>query len=286
MALPTTPYTKPHATAAQRVAHLRTKGLVIPRPNVAAQKIEQIGYERLRIYFLSRRNHSQPGKPFYPGITYQTILRLYECDAKLRDICFRGVGQFELVLRNRMSEALSAQYGSHPYFAAAAFESVKQQNSALQKILQTFIHSKDERATHYQRTYTEPPLPPIWMLKEFLTFGASARLYSALSSAMRSKIAKDFGVKSLPVFDSWVPCFVDLRNICAHHDRLFNRRFQKQPQRLKSVTVPSADPASLKAQLECLDFVLNKAGTPEGLVAQVQRVIGRYPDVRSAEVGY
>jgi hypothetical protein len=34
------PYTKLHATAAHRVTHLRSKGLVIPQPNVAARKIE------------------------------------------------------------------------------------------------------------------------------------------------------------------------------------------------------------------------------------------------------
>ena len=81
-------YTKLHATAAQRIAHLRAKGLLIPRPNVAARKIETIGYERLRIYFLSRRNTSLPNRPFLPGTTYKDIIRLYECDMKLRDACF------------------------------------------------------------------------------------------------------------------------------------------------------------------------------------------------------
>jgi hypothetical protein len=89
-----TPYTKLHATPAQRVAHLRSKGLVIQRPNVAARKIELIGYERLRIYFLSRRQMGLPGKPFLAGITYQNILRIYECDMALRDACFAAVGQF------------------------------------------------------------------------------------------------------------------------------------------------------------------------------------------------
>jgi abortive infection bacteriophage resistance protein len=82
------PYTKPHATPEQRVAHLRSKGLLIPKPKVAAQKIEMIGYERLRIYFLSRRQVLVVGKPFSPNVSYKDIIRLYECDLKIREAVF------------------------------------------------------------------------------------------------------------------------------------------------------------------------------------------------------
>lgn len=279
------PYTKPHATAEERVRHLRNRGLLIPRPAVAARKIEEIGYERLRIYFLSRRDR-QGDKPFHAGTAYSHILRLYECDAKLRDICFMGVGRFELAFRNRLSEVLSGRFGSHPYFESSAFKGSEKHNEALQKIIHVFERSKDERAKHYRQTYTEPPLPPIWILKEFMTFGAAARLYAALATPVRTDIASHFGVSVLPVFDSWASAFVDLRNICAHHDRLFNRRFQKQPQTYKRGAVPAAGPATLKAQLECLDFVLDRSGPKSGLVERVRKVIDRYPEVNNAEVGY
>ena len=92
------PYAKPHASAQTRIAHLQACGLQIARPSVAARKIEEIGYERLRIYFLSQRDHSQPGKPFLPGTTYNKILRIYACDTKIRDACFMAIGRFELAL--------------------------------------------------------------------------------------------------------------------------------------------------------------------------------------------
>lgn len=281
------PYTKPYATAAQRVQHLRARGLTISRPRVAARKIEEFGYERLRIYFLSRRDRSLPDKPFLAGTTYNDILRLYECDAKLRNICFSEVGRFEIIFRNRISETLSARFGGHPYSEIAAFNAAKARNELFQFVLRTFNSSKDARAKHYLRTYTEPTLPPIWVLKEFLSFGASARLYGGLSGSIRTDIAASFGVSHLPTFDNWIKCFVDLRNICAHHDRLFNRGFQKQPQRLVRAAVPSpaTDNTKLKAQIECLDFVLGNTGT-KSLVSKVEKIINRYPEVRNAEVGF
>jgi abortive infection bacteriophage resistance protein len=284
MTLP--PYTKPHATAAQRIAHLRGRGLIVKRPNVAARKIDLIGYERLRIYFTSRRRLGVANRPFQPGTTYQQILRLYECDALLREACFAAVGQFELLLRNAMSEALSDRHGSHPYFDQTAFRDAAANLEALQSFMTAFAQTKDQRAVHYRQTYGSPILPPIWTMKEFLTFGRAVRIFKNLDGSLRTHIAAQFGVPSGQVFTSWLECFVDVRNICAHHDRLFNRSFPKQPQGLRRAGVPSAPRNKLKAILECLDYMLTQRGTAVGIVATVGHIIARFPEVQPAEVGY
>ncbi|RYI35372.1 MAG: Abi family protein [Acetobacteraceae bacterium] len=280
------PFNKPHTSPADRVRHLTDKGLVVRRPNVAARKFEAIGYERLRIYFLSRRD--QPNKMFRPGTTYNDILQLYECDARLRELTFKAVGRFELAFRNLIAEALINRYGSHPYFERAAFASAKDHNQAVSQLIKTFDGSKDERARHYRQTYDKPALPPIWTLKEFLTFGGAARLYAALDGPVRQDVAKACGVPRLPVFDNWVTCFVDLRNCCAHHDRLFNRRFQKQLQHLPKEGIPAALNSTLKAHLECLDHALSSIGEKAGNVDEARRLINLniHAAVQPAEAGY
>jgi abortive infection bacteriophage resistance protein len=278
------PYNKPHATAAQRIAHLRARGLVISQSNVAARKIETIGYERLRIYFLSRRQLGLPGRPFLPGTTYQHIIQLYECDGKLRDACFTAVGQFELLLRNSISETLSHNFGSHPYYTVGAFKDPTSNLKALQAFASVYEKSKDRRAKHYRDIYGHPVLPPIWTMKEFLTFGAAARIFQSLDGSVRTAIAAQFGISSDEVFTSWVEALVDLRNVCAHHDRLFNRSFQKQPKRLKKAGVPTAAPNKLKAILECLDYLLMQRGVPSHVTHTAGRIIARYPSVLPAEL--
>ena len=284
MTLP--PYTKPHATGAQRVAHLRSRGLIVKRPNVAARRIDLIGYERLRIYFLSRRQSGAPNRPFRPGTTYQQILRLYDFDTRLREVCFAAGGQFELLLRNAMSEALSDRYGSHPYYAQGAFKDVAAKREALKSFKDAYAQTKDQRALHYKQTYGSPILPPIWTMKEFLTFGRAVRIFKCLDGALRTQIAAQFGVPSDQVFTNWLECLVDVRNICAHHDRLFNRSFPKQPQGLRRAAVPTAPRNKLKAILECLDHLLTERGAPVGIVAAVGRILRRFPEVQAVEVGY
>ena len=97
------PYTKHHASPNDRIKYLISKGLIAPRQNVAVRKIESIGYERLRIYFLSHRD--QPDKTFRPGTTYEDILQLYECDVRLREASFKAVGRSEIAFNP--SSALS-----------------------------------------------------------------------------------------------------------------------------------------------------------------------------------
>jgi abortive infection bacteriophage resistance protein len=281
-----TPYTKLHATPAQRVAHLRSKGLVIQRPNVAARKIELIGYERLRIYFLSRRQMGLPGKPFLAGITYQNILRIYECDMALRDACFAAVGQFELLFRNAVSEELSNRFGSHPYYDVPAFKNPTANLDALQTFTGVYAKAKDGRAKHYRQTYSPPALPPIWTLKEFLTFGAATRIFQCLEGSVRTAVAQQFGVGKDTIFTQWLECLVDLRNMCAHHDRLFNRSFQKQPSSLTRPPLPTAPRHKLRAILQCLDHMNAHRGVPTNVEAEVGKIIIRYPEITPAEAGY
>lgn len=246
-----------------------------------------IGYERLRIYFLSRRQLTNlPNRPFIAGTTYKDILRLYECDARLRDACFTAVGQFELLLRNAISEALSGTFGSHPYYQMFAFRDATANLNAIQTFAKTYAGSKDQRAKHYRQTYSSPALPPIWTMKEFLTFGAASRIFQSLEGSLRTGIARQFGVGSDQIFTDWLECLVDLRNMCAHHDRLFNRSFQKQPKRLRSARVPTAAPNKLKAILECLDYLLTARGTPVSITSRVGSIIARYPEMNPAEAGY
>jgi abortive infection bacteriophage resistance protein len=280
------PYTKPHATALQRVAHLQSRGLQVPRPKVAARKIEMIGYERLRIYFLSRRDISTAGKPFLLGTSYRDILRVYECDEKLRAICFGAVGTYELLFRNAISETLSQRFGGHPYDSVTAFKDAKSHADAYRMLLDVYQNTKDHRAKHYRLKYNPPLLPPIWTEKEFLTFGASSRLFKLLEGTIRTEIAKGFGISSDDVFSSWQDSFLDLRNMCAHHDRLFNRSYQKQPKTLKSVGVPSAPRNKLKAVLECLDYCLISKGLKASTTTKVAKLLARFPEINPAEAGY
>lgn len=149
-----------------------------------------------------------------------------------------------------------------------------------------YAASKDPRARHDLDTYETPLLPPIWTMKEFLTFGASERFFSLLSGSIRNQVAREFGLPNVQTFESWTKCLVDPRNICAHHDRLFNRSMQKQPMRLKRAAIRAAPVNKVKAILECLDWMIRHRGMRSGVASRVSHLLARCPAVRPSELGF
>jgi abortive infection bacteriophage resistance protein len=282
------PYTKLHQTPSQLAQHLIDCGLPLPGRTraYAEKKIAEIGYKRLRIYFRSRRQLSVPDKPFIPGTKFKDIIALYEFDERLRLFCFLHTGRFEVALRNQLSEILTHRHGAHPYFDNAAYLSSKTRAATLGRLSDIFYKKNDERARHYFNVYNPPLLPPIWVLKEFMTFGNLSHVLEQISTPIQNDLTTAFGMPNFKMLENWIKALIDLRNICAHHDRLFNRHFQKQPQKFINAGVPTAPQNKLKALLQCLEHLLKSQGYNDAIVTSVGKMIQKCPAVVPSEVGY
>ncbi len=77
----------------------------------------------------------------------------------------------------------------------------------------------------YREPYTDPDLPPIWSVSEIITLGQLSQWIDNLRHRSDPHaIARAFG------FDEVVVCafahhLAMVRNVCAHHGRVWNRRF-------------------------------------------------------------
>lgn len=73
-------------------------------------------------------------------------------------------------------------------------------------------------------------MPPVWMVAEIMTFGELSRWTSLLADGkLRQEIADRFSLRERQ-FVSIIKHLVDVRNTCAHHNRLWNRGFRNPPQ--------------------------------------------------------
>lgn len=98
----------------------------------------------------------------------------------------------------------------------------------LTNIGQEYKRSDEEFIKAFQNKYSDP-MPPSWMVLEVSSFGTLSRLYSYLTPGRDKRdIANYFGLPEV-VFTSWLHSIVYLRNICAHHARLWNKEMQIQP---------------------------------------------------------
>jgi abortive infection bacteriophage resistance protein len=67
------------------------------------------------------------------------------------------------------------------------------------------------------------------MATELISFGALSKMYEHLRTSLRKKIAREFN-QPQPVFVSWLHSLTAVRNVCAHHSRLWNRELAVKPE--------------------------------------------------------
>ena len=84
--------------------------------------------------------------------------------------------------------------------------------------------SREESILHYKNTYDYPTMPPIWNIVEIISFGQCVKFYSSLKRGYKNKIARTYS-EDAKFIENWMYCLSLLRNNCAHHSRLWNKRF-------------------------------------------------------------
>ena len=80
--------------------------------------------------------------------------------------------------------------------------------------------STDHAYVVYQRkTYGNVPM---WVIMKTLTFGQMSKMYSFLTTSMKTKISRHFDYVSEKELIQYMKVLTLYRNVCAHNERLFS----------------------------------------------------------------
>lgn len=107
--------------------------------------------------------------------------------------------------------------------------------------------SNEDFIKHYNQKYDEPPMPPSWMALEVVSFATLSRLFQSLKYDNRKQlITESFGLKKVDVLENWLHALSNLRNCCAHHSRVWNRRFMVSVKLPYNTIYPFMDRESIR----------------------------------------
>lgn len=227
-------FDKPALSIPDQLAKLQSRGLRITDPAVAAHYLQYIGYYRLSAYALTFQDCTQSGKPFQAGTTFEMLLNLYRFDRELRLHVLDAIERIEVALRSVLNNELSMRHGPHWFMNPRHF-SLRFDHADLIADIEKEVRipaSGDSPAqphqevfiNHYYTKYGDPHLPPSWMVMETFYLSSLSRLYAGLGSgAERIAIASHFGTDEF-VLRGWFHVLSYVRNLCAHHARLWNRQ--------------------------------------------------------------
>jgi abortive infection bacteriophage resistance protein len=285
-------FSKPPLTVDQQLDQLVRRGMGIADRSVASHYLQHISYYRLRAYWLPNEIPAASGDhAFAAGTQLETVLDLYSFDRKLRLLVMDGIERVEVSLRTRWAHVLSLRYGPHGYLEPKLFRKQSEYTKCLAKLREEVTRSHETFVRHYRETYSEPGLPPFWCISELLTFGQLSLWFQNLASgADRAEIAKPYGLDE-QIIKSFAHHLTYVRNVCAHHSRLWNREMtvgMKVPTRPDwlGAAFNVEKPKRIYNTLVMLAYMLDVISPRSQWRADLLALLGRHPKVDLTAMGF
>lgn len=251
-------YTKKPLSIRNQIVKLKSRGLIVDDEKLAANYLGNISYYRLRAYTYPFQNNTDEDSDhafIRNDIHFKDIIDLYCFDRRLRSLVFNAIEKIEVSVRTKMVQIYGDSTGdSHWYQDDSLFKDdsyfIENENGEREEVFKyddlifdienEVDRSNEDFIKHYKSKYNNPELPPAWMTLEVVSMGTLSRIYELLKKSIevdedkksktkedsdKFKIAKSYGLNSIDVFENWLHGISNLRNCCAHHSRIWNRRF-------------------------------------------------------------
>jgi len=246
-------YKKPYRTYEQQLALLKSRGLEITNDDAALGYLRRLGYYRLSGYWYpcrqlipalshqSKLNRPQRKDEFMLGSRFQDAIELYVFDKKLRLLILDAIERVEVACRGDIAYLLGKKDPfayRNPSLLHGNFTKKVDIKTGKTKYHEWLIkhdqliqRSKEDFVEHYKTKYGLPL--PMWVAIELWDFGLLSTFYKGMTVQDKTDIAVKYGVSDFQVMESWLRCLNYVRNVVAHHNRLWNRNLIDQPKLAK-----------------------------------------------------
>jgi len=218
-------YKKVPYTYEQHLELLGSRGLKVTSPDYAIQFLMHVNYYRFTAYCIPFQNTRDN---FIPGTKFEDIAELYRLDESLRNAMMAALSPIEVCFRTRIAYELSHMEGAFAHHKSEIFHQTFDHNEWIASLEEATLSSKEKFLEHYRTKYNDFPRLPLWIACEIMSLGRLSQLYNGLLPPIQRKICSTVGIKYF-VLGSWLHVVTYLRNICAHHSRLWNRELQIKP---------------------------------------------------------
>ena len=230
---------KPAYTIANQIALLKQRGMLFRNEAYLPHYLENISYYRLKGYWWDMQD-DYTLHTLRPNTYFEDIIDRYNFDRQLRLILFDAIERIEIALRTKMIYHLSIKYGGLWYLDPSLFENttITLFDGTVQSMHQNTLNELQKEFGRSQEIFIKDHryrFPNIdadaWKILEVATMGTLSKLYKNLKHQLPEKatIAKEMGLNMHSELSSWLEAITYIRNIIAHHSRLWNRNMVKRP---------------------------------------------------------
>ena len=223
-------YKKPPLDFEEQADLLLKRGLIANKQELV-DLLKNVSYYRLSAYWYPFKNEDNNLKE---GTSLEFIWTRYIFDRQIRILIIDAIERFEVAIKTQITTLFSIEKKS-------PFAHIYQNNYSetcnivtlgdMIKIIRNEYHrSKEDFIEHFKKKYFDKEQPdlPLWMAMEIMSFGNVFTLYCMLEKHIQNKISAHFKIPPI-VLKSWLQTMNYIRNLCAHHSRLWNRVLAIKP---------------------------------------------------------
>lgn len=284
-------YTKQAISIEEQINTLKTRGLIIDDTIQAKKVLDVVSYFRLADYWrFLETDHST--HTFTSNSHFSQVLDCYYFDKKLKSLIFSAIQTIEVAVRTKMIKHFTPTCGAFWIMDANSAINIDFFISNLEHIRKEVGRSHEEFIKEHFRKYSEPDLPPSWKTLEVVSFGTLSKMFNNFKDATaKHHVAHEFGLNHHKFLRSWLESLVVLRNCCAHHSRIWNRKFPVKPQTPRRMTNKwitdfSFRQESLYPQLCCIAYWLNSIYPANSFAKDIKTLLSNYPTVPPRLMGF
>lgn len=223
---------------------LMKKYVVFTRKTKIRRLIQYTGYFRLSRYgkYLLSYSSILGEKP-----NQELLFQMYELDKELRYLLFKYCKKAEIQFKSHLSNAISLKtndatfYINKEYYTSTKgeksktvrnrninkfnkkfFPNIKDQEEGLRKNINKYPELREYRngGTKSQTNI------PSWAAFSYFEFGTITNIYNYLSGELRKEVLnygyskRRYGKEVTKQMDTWLDAIRNLRNACAHHNKI------------------------------------------------------------------
>jgi len=285
---------KPAYTIADQIALLKQRGMLFRNEAAAPQFLKNISYYRLKGYWWDMQDNFVL-HTFKPKAYFEDVLNRYNFDRQLRLILFDAIELIEISLRTKMIYHLSLSYGGLWYLNSSIFNDADKHQKHIEELKKEFDRSQETFVKDQKHRYQGQEVDS-WKIFEVASFGTLSKIYKNLQYQLPEKtiIAKEFGLNRHSELYSWLEPIAYIRNIIAHHSRLWSRNMVKKPTENLNNPIdpwfsnPLNEPQTKKPFLiiSCMVYLCNRVMPNNPIKNKINALINANPTIPIYKLGF
>lgn len=209
---------------------LKSRDLIIEDEEEAINYLKKINYYRLMGYGLSFKRYDKD--KYLQGTTFNNLIDICFFDWKLRSLLFKYLTVIEVHFRTSIAYYHTEKYGPLGYKNKKYFHNKDIHEEFLDSLESEKQRSKEVFVKHHMDSKVKEM--PFWVAVELLSFSKLSLLFRNLPSNDSVFIASKYKA-SAKIISSWMHSLSHIRNVCAHHSRLYNKKLVIKPMLTKSM---------------------------------------------------